>query len=47
LALERAVTDLTTLMEEHGSFELVSRLALVQASLTTPPQSRVGVAPST
>ena len=43
LALERAIPDLAAFMEEHRAFELVGCLALVQASLTTPPQSRIGI----
>ena len=43
LALKRAIPDFAALVEEHRPFQLVGRLALVQARLATPPESRVGV----
>jgi hypothetical protein len=43
LALERAITDLATLMEEHGPFQLVGRLSLVEARLATAPECRIRV----
>src|SRR4051812_44279905 len=43
LALERAVTDLATLMEEHGPFQLMGCLTLVEARLATAPEYRIGI----
>ena len=43
LALERAVTDLTTLMEKHGPFQLMGRLAFVEARLATAPECGIRV----
>jgi hypothetical protein len=43
LALEGAVADFATLVEEHGSFELVSRSTPVESRLALSSQGRVGV----
>src|SRR5687767_2273211 len=43
LALERAIPDFAALVEVHGPFQLVGCLALIQTSLTTPPEWRIGI----
>lgn len=42
LAVERAVTNLTPLVEIDGAFELVGRFSLVETSLTAAAKCRIG-----
>lgn len=43
LAVKGAITNLASLMEKDGAFELVSGLALVEPGLATPTQCRAGM----
>ena len=43
LAVKGPIPDFTSLMEEYGTFELMSRLALVETSLTAPTQCRARI----